>query len=75
MNDSSQNSVVNENIPIYSVNEISNSVKRLIESQYSNVYVKGEIGRVAKPYSGHIYLDLKDENSVLSAVIWKGNRG
>ena len=75
MNDSSQNSVVNENIPIYSVNEISNSVKRLIESQYSNVYVKGEIGRVAKPYSGHIYLDLKDENSVLSAVIWKGNIG
>ena len=63
----------NENVPVYSVNEISNSVKRVIEDRFSKVYIKGEIGRVSKPYSGHIYFDLKDEKSVLSSVVWKGN--
>jgi exodeoxyribonuclease VII large subunit len=34
--------------------------------------VRGEVGRVSRPASGHIYLDLKDDRAVLSGVIWKG---
>ena len=60
------------NQPEFSVSEISGAIKRVIEGEFSHVRIKGEIGRVSYPRSGHVYLDLKDERSVLSGVIWKG---
>lgn len=60
------------NTPEYSVSEISGAVKRAIEGEFGHVRVRAEIGRVSRPRSGHVYLDLKDDRSVLSAVIWKG---
>jgi len=63
------------NIPEFSVWEISGAVKRLIEGEFGQVRVRGEVGRVSRPRSGHIYLDLKDERAVLAAVVWKGAAG
>ncbi|MBT4567111.1 MAG: exodeoxyribonuclease VII large subunit [Marinovum sp.] len=60
------------NDPEFTVSEISGAIKRLIEGEFSHVRLKGEIGRVSFPRSGHVYLDLKDEKAVISAVIWKG---
>jgi len=60
------------NVPEFSVSELSAALKRTIEDTYGFVRVRGEIGRVARPGSGHIYLDLKDERAVLNGVIWKG---
>ena len=68
-----ENNLVGDNQPEYSVSEISGVVKGLIESEFEYVRIRGEIGRVSNPRSGHIYLDLKDERSVLAAVVWKGN--
>ena len=68
-----ENNLVGDNRPEYSVTEVSGLVKGLIESEFEYVRIRGEIGRVSNPRSGHIYLDLKDERSVLAAVIWKGN--
>ena len=56
-----------------SVSELSDSIKNLIEDNFGYIRVKGEIGRVSKPASGHIYFDLKDKDSVISGIIWKGN--
>ena len=56
-----------------SVSELSESIKGLIEDNFEYVRVRGEIGRVSKPNSGHIYFDLKDNDSVISGIIWKGN--
>ena len=61
-----------ENIPEFSVSDLSVAIKRSIEGEFSHVRVKGEIGRVSKPASGHLYLDIKDEKSVLAGIIWKG---
>lgn len=61
-----------QNAPEFSVSEISGAVKRQIESNFSRVRVRGEVGRVSRPRSGHVYLDLKDERAVLSGVMWKG---
>jgi len=61
-----------ENAPEFSVSEISGAVKRVIEGEFGHVRVKGEVGRVSRPRSGHVYLDLKDDRAVLSGVIWKG---
>src|SRR6056297_1632415 len=63
------------NTPEYSVSEISSAVKRTIEGNFARVRVRGEIGRLSRPRSGHVYLDLKDDRSVLAAVIWKGVAG
>ncbi len=61
-----------QNAPEFSVSEISGAVKRMIEGEFSHVRIRGEIGRVNRYASGHIYYDLKDENAVLNAVTWKG---
>ncbi len=61
-----------QNAPEFSVSEISGVVKRMIEGEFSHVRIKGEIGRVSRPASGHIYMDLKDDRAVLASVIWKG---
>ena len=50
----------------FTVSEISYAVKSSIEDQFGYVRVRGELGRVSRPASGHIYLDLKDDKSVLS---------
>jgi exodeoxyribonuclease VII large subunit len=60
------------NAPEFTVSELSGAVKRAIESGFSHVRVRGEIGRLSLPRSGHVYLDLKDDRSVLASVIWKG---
>ncbi len=57
----------------FTVSELSLSIKKLIEDNFEYIRLKGEIGRVSKPNSGHIYMDLKDDSSVISGVIWKGN--
>jgi len=63
---------VGANEPEFSVSEISGAIKRVIEGEFSHVRIRGELGRVSFPRSGHVYLDLKDDKSVISAVIWKG---
>lgn len=56
----------------YSVSEISAAVKNTIEDVYGNVRIRGEVGRLSRPGSGHLYFDLKDDKAVISAVAWKG---
>jgi len=56
----------------FTVSEISRAVKTTIEDRFGHVRVRGEVGRISRPGSGHIYFDLKDEKSTISAVAWKG---
>jgi exodeoxyribonuclease VII large subunit len=60
------------NAPEFSVSELSASIKRKLEDDFGNVRVRGEMGRITIARSGHVYVDLKDANAVLSAVMWKG---
>ncbi len=60
------------NLKEYSVSELSGAVKRALEDGFGYVRVRGELGRVVKAGSGHVYLDLKDDRAVLSGVMWKG---
>ena len=63
------------NTPEFTVSEISGAVKRTLEDRFGRIRVRGEVSRVSRPRSGHVYLDLKDESAVLGAVIWKGVAG
>jgi exodeoxyribonuclease VII large subunit len=60
------------NSPEFTVSELSGAVKRVIEGEFGLVRVRGEIGRVSRPASGHMYFDLKDDRSVIAAISWKG---
>jgi len=59
------------NLPEYTVSEISNSIKKQVEDGFEYVRVRGEISGLKKHSSGHIYFNLKDENSVLAVVCWR----
>ncbi|PRY25257.1 exodeoxyribonuclease VII large subunit [Aliiruegeria haliotis] len=60
------------NAPEYTVSEISGAVKNTLEGAFGRVRVRGEVGRVFKARSGHLYFDIKDDRSVLASVSWKG---
>ena len=66
-------SQLGDNLVELSVSELSGQVKRLVEDSFGRVRVRGELGRVARPASGHLYFDVKDDKAVLAAVMWKGN--
>lgn len=56
----------------FTVSEISAEIKRFVETKFSRIRIRGEIFGCKRADSGHWYLSLKDENAVISAVIWKG---
>ena len=60
------------NLSEQSVTELSNAIKRTVEDRFGMVRVRAEVGRVSRPRSGHVYLSLKDDKSVIDGVLWKG---
>jgi len=59
--------------PVLSVTELSLSLKSCVEQVFGHVKVRGEVSDVKRATSGHIYFSLKDKESVLSAICWKGS--
>lgn len=60
---------------IISVSQLNFYVKSLLDndSRLSQIFVTGEISNLTDHYrSGHIYLSLKDQNSVIRAVMFSG---
>ena len=59
----------NDNIPVFSVSEITSEITGLLEAKYSYVKIKGEIsGETGNKYP-EIYFTLKDEENVISAIV------
>ena len=56
-----------------SVTTLNVQIKSLLETTFIQVYVEGEISNITFHSSGHIYFSIKDENSTLSCVMFKGN--
>ncbi|MCB0392861.1 MAG: exodeoxyribonuclease VII large subunit, partial [Bdellovibrionales bacterium] len=57
---------------VFSVSELNGSLKSAIEEQYGLVWLQGEISNFKAHTSGHFYFSLKDKNSQISAVMFKG---
>ncbi|WP_424942279.1 exodeoxyribonuclease VII large subunit [Aliiroseovarius crassostreae] len=72
MSDLIDDPVPGQNTPEYSVAEISGAVKKTIEGAFGRIRVRGEVGRVFKARSGHLYYDIKDDGNVLACTTWKG---
>jgi len=54
------------------VTQLTTRLKGVVENNFSDVWVAGEISNFSRPQSGHCYLTLKDDNAQLRAVIWRG---
>ena len=59
------------NIPEFTVTEISRSIKMLIEDSFGYVKIKGEISGFKEASSGHCYFSLKDDQALISAVCFR----
>lgn len=56
---------------VLSVGQLSALIKDVLESTFPTVWVRGEIGDLARPRSGHCYFTLKDPEAQLPAVLWR----
>ena len=61
-----------QNMPEYTVSEVSGAVKKTLENTFGRIKVRGEVGRVFTARSGHLYYDVKDDKNVLACTTWKG---
>lgn len=57
---------------ILTVSQLTGNVRALLEKQIGQVWVSGEITNFRAQSSGHIYFTLKDANSQLSCVLFRG---
>jgi exodeoxyribonuclease VII large subunit len=53
------------------VSAITEQIKQALETRFADVWVVGEISGLTRAASGHLYLSLKDEDSVLRGVVWR----
>ena len=58
---------------IFSVSELTRKIRNLLEYKIGEVWVEGEISNLRKQTSGHQYFTLKDPNSQLPCVLFRGN--
>ncbi len=64
---------MNETRSYLSVTDLNEMIQDRLENDYelSHVFLEGEISNFKAYPSGHVYFSLKDEKSIVSAVMWK----
>lgn len=60
---------------VYSVSRVSGYIKTMLESDYvlSSIWVAGEISNFKRHGSGNLFFSLKDSDSVIRCVMFKGD--
>jgi exodeoxyribonuclease VII large subunit len=61
----------NLNQQILTPTQVADRIQQSFDKYLKTILVEGEIAGLARPYSGHLYFQLKDNKSILKAVIWK----
>ena len=59
---------------IYTVSELNANIRSLLEEKFPFIWITAEISNFRTPLSGHFYFTLKDENSQLNAVMFRGQQ-
>lgn len=62
------------NAKIYSVQELNQHSRLVLEGHFGVVKVEGEISNLATPRSGHCYFTLKDSAAQIRCAFFKGHR-
>jgi exodeoxyribonuclease VII large subunit len=61
-----------EQMQIFSVSEISQMLRGVVERTFARVKIRGELSGITRAASGHTYLSIKDSDSVVNAIVWRG---
>ena len=63
---------MNENRPVFTVSDINQYIKALLNNDESLklIYVKGEISNFKMASNGHFYFSLKDDKSMINAMMF-----
>ncbi len=56
---------------VYTVTELTSSIRQLLESSYAEVWVEGEISNCRTWKTGHLYFTLKDGGAQIRAVMFR----
>jgi len=67
-----QNSEQNTN-PAFTVSQLTSIISEVLQTNFRNITIEGEISNYKPSAAGHVYFTLKDSNAALSAVIFKGS--
>ncbi len=73
----STNLAINDSLHIFgdekvlTISELSGAIKGLVEKEFHAVRIQGEVSGLKKHTSGHTYLSLKDNDSLINAICWK----
>ena len=59
---------------ILTVTQLTYQIKSLLEGNFPEVWVEGEISNLTVPQSGHAYFTLKDEQSQVRAVLFRSSQ-
>jgi len=59
--------------PVVTPTEVNRLVKRIVEGNLDELWVRGEISNFIRAGSGHLYFAIKDRQSQLRCVFWKTN--
>jgi exodeoxyribonuclease VII large subunit len=58
----------------YTVSEITNVVKEILEQNLNTVWIQGEISNYSSPASSHVYFTLKDETNQIKTAFFGGKK-
>jgi len=61
------------NVTVWSISQLAEQVKTLLDECFVDVWVVGEITEYKKHVSGHHYFTLRDANSLLSCAFFRGS--
>ena len=56
---------------ILTVTQLTTQIKNLLEGNFPEIWVEGEISNLSIPQSGHAYFTLKDEQSQIRSVLFR----
>ncbi len=56
---------------IYSVSQLNSAARQMLEGNFSQIWLMGEISNFTQPVSGHWYLTLKDENAQVRCAMFR----
>ena len=59
----------------YTVSEVTQLIKRTLESSFSNLTVEGEISNFRPSSTGHYYFSLKDKEAIIQIAMFKNRLG
>ena len=57
---------------IFSVSDASQLLKKVVETAFPEIRIRGELSQITHASSGHLYMTIKDAGAAINAIIWRG---